>query len=178
MWVNMPVPDIVVVTGASGAGKTTLVQELDRRALAGVRCYYFDSIGVPSPETMVAQFGSPSAWQEAMTRQWISRLLANTDHARIAVLDGQVRPSVVRSTFEEAGVVRGRIVLVDCGHDVREARLNGARNQPALASRDMAAWAAYLRGQADALALPIVDTTTASIAGATDALSHWVMAAD
>jgi hypothetical protein len=41
----------------------------------------------------------------------------------------------------------------------------------------MAAWAAYLRGQADALGLPIVDTTTATVTAATDALSQWVMAA-
>jgi hypothetical protein len=173
----MPVPNIVVVTGASGAGKTTLVCELDQRALAGVRCYYFDSIGVPSPETMVAQFGSSSAWQEAMTRQWVARLVANVDEAQIVVLDGQVRPSVVRSAFREAGVSKGQIVLVDCDHDVREGRLRGARNQPALASRDMAAWAAYLRGQADALGLPIVDTTTATVTAATDALSRWVVAA-
>lgn len=39
---------IVVVTGASGSGKTAAVHALDARALPGIRCYYFDSIRVPS----------------------------------------------------------------------------------------------------------------------------------
>lgn len=173
----MPQPILVVVTGASGVGKTTLVRALDQRQLDGVHCYYFDSIGVPTTEEMVARFGSASSWQETMTRQWISRLAANADETRIAVLDGQVRPSVVRSAFAESGVSRGRIVLVDCSHEVREERLRVDRNQPDLASRDMAAWAAYLRGQADALDLPIVDTTTLSLTEATEALHQCVVAA-
>jgi energy-coupling factor transporter ATP-binding protein EcfA2 len=161
---------IVVVTGASGVGKTTLVRALEGRRLEGVRCYYFDSIGVPSTQAMTAEFGSPGGWQEAMTRQWIARLAANEDQARVAVLDGQVRPTVVRAAFTHFGLTGGRIVLVDCSHDVRETRLRRDRQQPELASRDMAAWAAYLRGQADALDLPIVDTTDSTVEAAADQL--------
>jgi type II secretory pathway predicted ATPase ExeA len=170
-------PAIVVVTGASGVGKTTLVRALEARNLDGVRCYYFDSVGVPPAQEMRAQFGSSSGWQETMTRRWIDRLAENHDGARIAVLDGQVRPSVVRLAFAAAGVSTGHVVLVDCTHDVRDARLKGPRNQPELVTRDMAAWAAYLRGQADALGLPIVDTTGASVATATDALVKCVLTA-
>jgi hypothetical protein len=172
----MPQPSIVVVTGASGVGKTALVRALDHRNLDGVRCYFFDSIGVPSPEEMTVEFGSPSLWQEVMTERWITRLVANSDGARVAVLEGQVRPSVVRWVFGRTGVQRGLIVLIDCSHQVREERLHELRNQPELASPDMAAWAAYLRGQADALGLPIIDTTTVSLTAATDALSRLIMA--
>lgn len=63
----MPSPQIVV-TGASGVGKTTLVRAIEERGLEGVRCYYFDSIGVPSSEEMVARFGSGEGWQEAMAK--------------------------------------------------------------------------------------------------------------
>ena len=42
----MPV-SVLVVTGASGAGKTASVEALAARALPGVRCFHFDSIGVP-----------------------------------------------------------------------------------------------------------------------------------
>jgi len=48
---------ILVVTGASAAGKTTAVRALDARGIAGVRCFYFDSIGVPSAEVMERDFG-------------------------------------------------------------------------------------------------------------------------
>ena len=165
----MAPPVVVIVTGASGVGKTTLVTTLDQRGIPGIRCHYFDSIGVPSVEEMTREFGSPGAWQEAMTLQWIARLGQPDDGVRMAILDGQVRPSFVRAAMAASGVA-GQIILIDCSHEVREERLRGPRAQPDLASRDMAAWAAYLRGQADALGLPIVDTTSTSIEAATDAL--------
>jgi uridine kinase len=167
---------IVAVTGASGVGKTTLVRALESRQLAGVRCYYFDSVGVPSAEDMIARFGSQEGWQQAMTRRWIRRLASNQDECRVAVLDGQVRPSFIRDALTAEAVV-GSIVLVDCGHAVREQRLREARGQPELASPEMAAWAAYLRGQADALGLSVVDTSTLSVPAATDALARLVSAA-
>jgi hypothetical protein len=82
-------PVIIVVTGASGAGKTTLVRALEARRPPGVGCYYFDSIGVPTREQMTAQFGSPGGWQEAMTHQWIDRLQENADRHDLLVLDGR-----------------------------------------------------------------------------------------
>ncbi|WP_460204350.1 hypothetical protein [Scytonema sp. NUACC21] len=41
-------PALLVVTGASGAGKTTVVREVEALGLFGVSCYYFNSISVPS----------------------------------------------------------------------------------------------------------------------------------
>lgn len=151
---------VVIVTGASGAGKTTIVRALEARRLEGVACHYFDSIGVPQ--------GAGASWQEAMTELWIARLHANHT-ARVHVLDGQVRISMARDVMRRQHV-DGRIVLVDCGHETREARLRTDRGQPGLASRDMACWAAYLRGQADALGLPVIDTGTAGVDAAVDAL--------
>lgn len=161
---------IVVVTGASGAGKTTLIRALEAQDLPGVRCYYFDSVGVPTLEQMSSEFGSPQEWQTTTTHRWIADLAANPDQAQVAVLDGLVRPSEVRTAFAQNRVRRGEILLVDCSHEVREARLRGERGQPELASPRMAAWAAYLRGQADALDLPILDTTRLTVPEATQAL--------
>lgn len=46
---------------------------------------------------------------------------------------------------------------------VRVARLLGPRRQPDLATAQVDMWAAYLRGQADALNLDVIDTTTAGV---------------
>jgi hypothetical protein len=48
---------------------------------------------------------------------------------------------------------------VNCDHDERNERLRGPRGQPELACARMDCWAAYLRGQADALGLPIIDSS-------------------
>ena len=154
---------IFVVTGASGVGKTALVRGLEARQLPDVRCHYFDSVGVPTVERMTAEFGSAEEWQRVTTRGWIARLAEDRDRGHVAVLDGQVRPSEVRAAFARSEVSRGEILLVECAHDVREARLRAERNQPELATADMRAWAAYLRGQADALHLPILDTTKLTV---------------
>jgi len=151
-------PAILVLTGASGAGKTTLVAALGALGMPGVGCYFFDSVGVPSPEEMTRLFGGGEQWQSAMTEQWIARLMRNDDGVRVAVLDGQVRPSVTRDHLERLGARCWRIVLADCGHAERNERLHGPRGQPELATRDMDCWAAYLRGQADALGLHVLDT--------------------
>jgi ABC-type nitrate/sulfonate/bicarbonate transport system substrate-binding protein len=154
-----PAPTVVAVTGASGAGKTTLVRALARERLPGVGCYEFDSVGVPTLDEMAARHGGPERWQRDTTTAWMRRLAANADGVRAAVLDGQVRLTFLRDAFAAAGVTSGHIVLVDCAPEVRRARLGGARGQPELATPEMDAWAAYLRGQADALGVPVLDTT-------------------
>ncbi|HEX8693508.1 MAG TPA: hypothetical protein VF746_13885 [Longimicrobium sp.] len=167
-------PALLVVTGASGAGKTTLVRELEALRLPGVGCYQLDSIGVPSPEEMERRWGGPGQWQAHATEYWVERLLRNDDGVEVAVFDGQTRPSEVRAALERLGVRHARIVLVDCGHDERNERLRGPRGQPELACGQMDCWAAYLRGQADALGLPIVDTAGRSVGEAVAELAAHV----
>jgi ABC-type uncharacterized transport system ATPase subunit len=152
-------PALLVLTGASGAGKTTLVRALEAMEIPDVGCYFFDSIGVPSVEEMTRVYGGGDQWQAAMTAEWIARLLRNDDGVRVAVLDGQTRPSMLRAELERQAVPRWQVVLADCGHAERNERLRGPRAQPDLVSHQMDCWAAYLRGQADALALPVIDTS-------------------
>lgn len=163
-------PALLFVVGASGAGKTAAVRAIEARALPSVRCYYFDTIGVPTPEVMEREWGGGERWQEHATKGWIERIAANTDAAEIAVLDGQTRPSFIEPYVARTGIRHARIVLLDCAPDVRAARLRGPRGQPELATGRMDAWAVYLRGQADALGLRVLDTSQISIEAVADAL--------
>ncbi|HEY2378680.1 MAG TPA: AAA family ATPase [Gemmatimonadaceae bacterium] len=175
MGVHAPrAPAVIVVVGASGAGKTTLVRHLERRGLSGVGCYYFDTIGVPSNEEIVSRFGDGLGFQEWALDEWLERLTRNEDRVRVAVLDAQVRPTSVQEVLRRHRVERGQAVLVDCEYSTRNARLRDARGQPELATANMDAWAAYLRGQADALHIPIIDTTTTTIEDAVNALNELV----
>jgi len=155
---NQP-PAVLVVVGASGAGKSTLVRGLDRLGLPGVVCYHFDTIGVPSPAEIAERFGDGAAWQTWALDQWMQRLARNEDGAALGVLDAQVRPHAALEAMRQRGIAHGRVVLVDCDYGERNARLRGPRGQPQLATPDMDCFAAYMRGQADALGLSILDTT-------------------
>jgi hypothetical protein len=165
-------PAVLVVTGASGVGKTTLVDALDAVRLRGVGCYHFDALGVPAPAEMTRRFGGGPQWREWAMGEWAARLARNEDRVAVAVLDAQVPPTLARAALRAAGVRRVRVVLVDCGHAARNARLRGPRGQPDLACADMDCWAAYLRGQADALGLPIVDTNGTVGEAAAELLAH------
>ena len=162
-------PTLLVLTGASGAGKTTIVERLAALGLEGVGCYHFDSIGVPTAEEMETRFAGGDSWQAWALDQWVDRIARNEDRVRLAVLDGQVRPTAAL----EAGArhdLTTLVVLIDCTTDVRNARLITQRGQPDLANSRMDMWAAYLRGQADALRLAIVDTSGMSIDASVAAL--------
>ena len=166
----------IVLTGASGVGKTVAVQALERRNLPGVRCFYFDSIGVPSAEEMERAFAGGESWQAWATDEWLRRLDALEPEIRVAVLDAQTRPSHVLGSRAKGAGRAIHVVLLDCSSDVREARLRGPRGQPELANPRMDSWAAYLRGQADALDLPVIDTTLLSVDEIGDRLEEIVRA--
>ena len=158
---------ILAVTGASGVGKTTLVRDVESRGVPGVSFHYFDSIGVPPVSEMVEHHGSAAGWQDAMTDWWVERLASRENG--LCVLDGQVRPTTLRNAFARYHV-DGHILLIDCLASVRDARLRDSRQQPELATPEMAIWQGYLRGQADALRLPVLDTSDLTIEQAADAL--------
>jgi dephospho-CoA kinase len=164
---------ILVVTGASGSGKTAAVRSLEERSLDGLRCFYFDSIGVPSTEEMDREFGGGEAWQADATRRWIKRLVTESDGRTVSVLDGQTRPSFVRAALAGVESTHVRIVLLECSPAVRRARL-AQRGQPELATLRMDNWAAYLRGQADALDLRVIDTDALAVESVTDLLAAQV----
>ena len=162
-------PAILLVTGVSGVGKTAAVRCLEARRRPDVRCFYFDSIGVPSEEVMNRDFGGGEGWQADATRKWISRLATETVGGAVSILDAQTRPSFVRAALAGSEGIAVRVVLLECAAAVRHARLE-MRGQPEFAAPRMDVWAGYLRGQADALQLPIVDTTHMNVEVVADAL--------
>jgi adenylate kinase family enzyme len=164
------VSHILVVTGASGAGKTATVEALSKRHIPGVQCFHFDSIGVPPLEVMNRDYGGADRWQADTTARWIEQLGGLSANVRVAVLDGQTRPQFVYDAAARAPTRRTHVVLFDCNHHIRASRLSGPRQQPELDDDRMGSWAAYLRGQADALGLKVVDTSALTLGAATDQL--------
>jgi hypothetical protein len=133
-------PALLCVTGASGAGKTTIVRALPLTTL------HFDCLGVPTEAEMVAGWGSGEGWQEAMTSFWVRTACDVHRTKPVVVLEGQFHPQFARSACEAAGIPYA-IVVLDVADDVRRRRL-AERGQPDLASDQMMHWATYLRESA------------------------------
>ena len=147
-------PAILVLTGASGAGKTTLTFKLNELALPGVKGINCDRVKIEVDET------SGFTDRQADTlRYWISHLRQPETGIELAVLDTQIRPHRALEVLNQAAIDYAQIVLVDCDPVKRNERLHMDRAQPELANPQMDCWAAYLRGQADALKLSIIDTS-------------------
>lgn len=154
---------LVILTGASGAGKTTIAHEI-KRTLEGTQCLFFDSIGVPSFEEMVAKHGSREGWQRATTFAWLRKISAECDLSRPILFEGQARISFIREALEAYPVADASVILIDCSDEVRTSRLRHDRNQAELANEQMMDWAAYLRAEANNAGVSILDTSKQCLA--------------
>ncbi|MBB6483504.1 AAA family ATPase [Rhizobium lusitanum] len=65
---------LIMLTGASGSGKTAIATAIARNHAATFAVYHFDSIGVPSLDVMIRDHGSPEAWQRDKTVEWLVQL--------------------------------------------------------------------------------------------------------
>src|SRR6185295_16334134 len=145
-------PAVLVLTGASGAGKTTLILKLNDLAIPGVK-------GINCDRVKLDERPGSTDRQADILRHWLSHLSQPKTGIELAVLDTQIRPHRALEVLSEAAIDYARIVLVDCDPVKRNERLHMDRSQPELANPQMDCWAAYLRGQADALKLSIIDTS-------------------
>ena len=149
----------VVLIGASGSGKTAIASAIEKRYGDDVRVFYFDRIGVPSVDRMIAECGSGEAWQRAKTFEWMTRLAPLCGSGHGLLLEGQSRLSFLAEAAEAAGITDYSPILVDCDDETRARRLSLDRRQPELVNEEMMTWADYLRRDAKERSCDILDTS-------------------
>jgi dephospho-CoA kinase len=169
-----PARRLVVLTGASGAGKTTIANAVENRRPKVADVNYFDRVGVPTPEGMTAGWGSGEAWQRAATIQWMERLKKLQDQETALLFEGQMRFAFVEEGLRLAGIDNARIVLVDCNDSVRSSRLDRERGQPDLANPTMMNWARYLRREAQAGGYDVLDTSALTLDQSVDQVCAYL----
>lgn len=153
-------PFIIFISGASGSGKTTLMTDLYYELNdANIPCLHFDDVGIPSEQKMVAEYGSTNAWQEAMLDQWISKIKTHYQDKQLVFIEGQVNLEYLVAAFKKFNIGRYQIILAHCDCATRHQRLKQNRKQPELANVKMDDWAEYLKNQAIAMQVTILDTT-------------------
>lgn len=160
----LKLPFILFITGVSGAGKTTVLKQLcSELAQQSVACFHFDSIGVPSVEHMVQQYGGPSQWQQAMTEKWVDTLLTQYAHKTLLILEGQMNLHFIVDACKKHNCSNYKIILIHVDNVIRHERLRANRNQPELINKDMDNWADYLHRQAELMHVIILDSGLMSV---------------
>ncbi len=159
---------LIILTGASGSGKTAIAEAIARDHARRLAVYHFDSIGIPSLDAMVRDHGSPEAWQRDKVIEWLARLVPQARTGRAILFEGQMRPSFVVEAAMAARIDDYRLILIDCDDATRAHRLSAERGQPELADANMMNWAAYLRREAQASGFEILDTSHLSLKQSVD----------
>lgn len=157
---NKKSPFVIFLTGASGAGKTTLINAFNHSLYdQSITCLHFDSIGVPSVEEMIKVYGSPSEWQKAMTYHWVQKIIHDYQDKSLVIIEGQVNLDYIVNAFAGFNSQQYKIILVHCNNATRHQRLHLDRNQPELINDDMDKWAEFLTKQAIDKNVTILDTS-------------------
>lgn len=146
---------IYFVIGASGAGKTTTIKNIEKENPDDFEYYYFDSIGVPSNEEMIEKFGSGDNWQKINTNFWVQKM---KESKKPAILDAQTRPSSIEEACNANNVTSYTVILLDCSNEVRKQRLI-ERGHLRLVNEQMMNWAKYLRDESLQRGYKIIDNT-------------------
>jgi shikimate kinase len=153
----------VVLIGASGSGKTTIARAIAQRHADDVAVFYFDQIGVPSVERMIAECGSGEGWQRAKTIEWMVKLAPLSRSGHPLLFEGQTRLAFLQEGAEVAGGPAYLPILLDCDDETRSKRLLIEREQPDLANETMMKWARYLLREAKRRDCEILDTSVLSL---------------
>jgi len=153
----------VVLTGASGSGKTTIAHAIEQRHAADVDVFYFDRIAVPPAKQMITEYGSGEGWQRAKTIEWMVKLAPLSRSGRPLLFEGQTRLAFLAEGAEVAADAAYLPILVDCDDETRSRRLALERKQPELANESMMDWARYLRAEAGRCGCEILDTSMLSL---------------
>src|SRR5262245_52932570 len=111
---------LIVLTGASGSGKTAIARAIEARHADRVAILHFDSIGIPSPDRMIAEFGSPEEWQRANTVEWMANIARMPRRRPNVLFEGQARIAFLNDAIAAADLRDQRIGLGDCDAVTRQ----------------------------------------------------------
>ena len=150
---------LVVLTGASGSGKTTIAKAFSVKHPGLAEAFHFDRGGVPRIGVMREKFGSEENWQRAKTLEALSQIAPKLRKGQRKIFDCQSRFSCLLKGLASQGISDCRLILIDCDDETRTRRLVEDRGQPDLANSRMMNWAAYLRNEAQEHGFEIMDTS-------------------
>jgi dephospho-CoA kinase len=158
----------VILTGASGVGKTTIAQNIED-SYPEIAVYQGDRIGLPSEEILAGygdtdEPGGPT--QRGFALYWIGVIANELRVGTPVLLETQCRIAFLHEALTLHKVADARIILVECSDSSRQTRLD-KRGHPQLANAQMSNWSRFLHREAEELGHEILDTTDTSLENST-----------
>jgi broad-specificity NMP kinase len=151
---------VYFITGASGVGKTTVVNALEKQydKSSQIVFIHMDSLPIPSTDEMIQEAGTPENWQRLRTEEWVDIILSEYVGFDTILFEGQSDPDFIETAFSKHGFTNYEIILFDCNEDALGIRLR-KRGQEELNTEQMRQWLRFLRDKAKQKKLRIIDTT-------------------
>ncbi len=150
----------IILTGALGAGKTTITQRIED-ARPDIAVYQGDRIGLP-PDEVMARYGHTDEpggpTQRGFALYWIGEIARVLKAGRPVLLEAQCRIAFLHEALSLHSVRGARVLLVECSDVVRRTRL-AERGHPELANAQMSNWSSFLHRQAEQFGHEILDTS-------------------
>lgn len=158
-----PPPFVLFLTGSSGSGKTFLCEAIAKQlSKEHASVHHFDRFGVPTEQEMIEKWGSGSAWQEAVTHEWVERLTKEAAKPLI-VFEGQYHPKYLVDACRKNRLTNYKLAVVSAKEEVWTRRLVELRGQPELVSDDMRNWERVLREATLGTGGAVIDTTESDV---------------
>ena len=169
----MPTP-FVILTGASGAGKTTIAQVIEE-SHPEIAVYQGDRLGLPSYEILASyghtdEPGGPT--QRGFALHWIGVIAEKLKTGKPVLLETQCRIAFLQEALTAQGITNARIILMECSDASRKTRLY-RRGHPELANEQMSEWSRYLHREAEQFGHEIVDTTDVALEASTSNILRY-----
>lgn len=155
---------IFFITGASGVGKTTLVEQLKLRNIPSCIIYDFDERGVPS--------NADKAWRKRETELWLDVAVKNLEKNISTVICGVSVPSEILETRNTSRVFFG-LIKVDVS--IMTTRLLN-RGWSSDQVRDNILWSNVLEQEVIAFTRSkVVDASTLDPSNVCDIFAAWIV---
>lgn len=151
---------VLIITGASGVGKTSTLKTLSKNLPAHLEIVFFHIDDIINPNW--DEIDDTQKWQEETTLALMEQVVKTAKEENTHVIfEGSVAIKYYIQGLKKQHFSDYKILLFDCSQEIMKQRLIN-RGQPELYQQDMINWLNHLKKDATARDIKIINTDNAT----------------